>query len=356
MNSARAVATIARDAGAAGWRLAVLGAGACAASCARRRARARASRSFASRRWRRPGARWLAHRGSAWLWWGAFAEQARDDQQRDDGEQPCGHALGDRADPADVPAAGVVGMVGALDVAGDRVDLRVRELAGPERRHRVGADADRLGDLAWRCRCQRRDECAGDDAAARLDRVAAGAVEREELLSLRERAAARVDGRDRGSAERRDIGDQRLDLTLRERGARAHRLLAWRGERHAAGLEVEVGGERADATQARCAPADPLCLQAVTGGARLHEQRVARSDQTRRLASCRGRAVPVAALSALASKQVSASTPHTNATAASARLRPRLSGPPTRSADRSSALTELTVRVSLGTGGRCPVA
>ena len=75
-------------------------------------------------------------------------------------------------------------MVGVLDVADDRVDLRVRELAWAERRHRVGADPDRLGDLARCCGRQRRGQRAGYDPAACLDRVAPGAVEREQLLAL----------------------------------------------------------------------------------------------------------------------------------------------------------------------------
>ncbi len=56
---------------------------------------------------------------------GALSEQPGDQQQRRRGQQPGDHPLRDRADPSDPPASAVFGVLGALYVACDRVDLRV---------------------------------------------------------------------------------------------------------------------------------------------------------------------------------------------------------------------------------------
>ena len=111
----------------------------------------------------------------------ALAEQPCDQQQRRGREQPRDHALGDRADPPDAPAAAVVGVVGALHVARDRVDLaRSRARRGRSAASRMG----RCGSprrSARRRGVQRRHDRAGHDPARALDRVAAGAVQREQL-------------------------------------------------------------------------------------------------------------------------------------------------------------------------------
>ena len=191
----------------------------------------------------------------------------------------------------------------------------------------------RIASAIWRgvAGGEGRGEGAGDDAAARLDRVAAGAIEREQPLTLRGRARRGVDRRDRGTAEGGHIGDQRPDLALREGGAgaqpaagaarrgacaRSRGRSRQRARRHHAG-SVRVQG---------CPEPRGRGTTRRTRGRALDRRRRARgSSPPARLAGARR--APVA------SKCGSARTPQANATTASARRARRPSGPPTCSAD-----------------------
>ena len=86
----------------------------------------------------------------------------------------------------------------------------------------------RRSGAAWR-RSATGPTRAGHDPARALDRVAAGAVEREQLCPFASEPRSTLDGGDRGAAEGGDVVDQRLDLRLGERRACAHRLCTRRG-------------------------------------------------------------------------------------------------------------------------------
>src|SRR5579862_502865 len=172
--------------------------------------------------------------------------------EHDHGDEPRHEPLRHGADLADPPAAAVVGVLRPVDIADDRVELPVADRPLRETRHDVRPDADRLCDLDVGRVLERRWERSRHDAPLRDDLMAAGAVFREELKSLRQVPLLRVRRRDgRALAERGDVGDERADLTLREQHARTARLEADLVQRHVAGAKVEVGGERADAAQRR---------------------------------------------------------------------------------------------------------
>src|SRR5438034_4704725 len=151
---------------------------------------------------------------------------------------------------SDRPAAAVVGMLGVLNVADDRVQMPVADLLLREPRHQVGPDADGLGDLHGRRILERRRNRTGDESALGDDLVAACAVLSKELQSRGERPALGMRRRNGGArAERRHVGDESADLLIREQDLVTPRLLVRIVERHVAGAQVEVRGERAHALQ-----------------------------------------------------------------------------------------------------------
>src|SRR5207302_7756545 len=85
-----------------------------------------------------------------------------------------------------------------------------------------------------------------------IDLVTPGAVAREQRQPVREAAPFRMRPGDlRPRAQRRDIGDERTGLAVREEHAAAAWLHARARDRHVAGAEVEVRRDRADPSQLR---------------------------------------------------------------------------------------------------------
>ena len=126
------------------------------------------------------------------------------------------------------------------------------DLADGETGHQVRPDSNRLGDLNRRRLVQRRRDRIGDVAALGDDLVAAGAVLGEEMQAVGDVAFRRIGVRDgRPFPERADVRDQRPQLPLGEEDAAAARLAAGGAERHVAGAEIEVGGERTHPAQRR---------------------------------------------------------------------------------------------------------
>ena len=189
--------------------------------------------------------------------------------------RPCLRA---RAEVADAPAAAIVRVPGGDDVAGDGGRRGVVDLAPGVVGHQIGADADGLDDLARRRSEQGRRHAAGHDAAAREHAMASGARIREGAHAGG-RIRVRADGRNRWAAERADVCGQRSDAGLAVGRWLAHRSVAGRSERHAAGREVEVRGLCSHAHQRGARAGDAVGIEAVTGRAAGDEELPSLADE-----------------------------------------------------------------------------
>src|SRR4051794_7981196 len=87
--------------------------------------------------------------------------------------------------------------------------------------------------------------------------MTARTVVREQLQPARKAAPSGPWVRDSWTlAERRDVGDEALDLAVGEVRTLPLGLLAGAADRHPAGAQIEVGSERPDTSQARPLPRD----------------------------------------------------------------------------------------------------
>src|SRR5256885_3389400 len=101
-------------------------------------------------------------------------------------EEPGDEPLRNGAQMADRPTAPVVRVLRVLDVADDRVELRIRERLLREPRRHVRADADGLGDLRRGRVLERRGQRSRHAAPPAAALVGAGAGGRGEVVAPRE--------------------------------------------------------------------------------------------------------------------------------------------------------------------------